>query len=278
MPTKNNKLQVTTSFYPLYFFASQIGGNKAEVQNITPSGAEPHDYEPTAQDIARIEKSNLLILNGGRFEAWGDKIKDNIKGKQVITIIAGNGIANQQVFEDDKFILDPHVWLSPSLASIEVKAILNGFIQVDSINKSYYYENTNNLLSQLDEIDKEYKQGLMNCNQKDIVTSHAAFGYLGKAYGLNQVPISGLSPDAEPSSKQLAEVSLFAKNHNVKYIFFESLVSPKLSETIAAEIGAKTLVLDPIEGINSEDMKTGKNYLTIMKDNLTNLRLALECR
>jgi len=278
MPTKNNKLQVTTSFYPLYFFASQIGGNKAEVQNITPSGAEPHDYEPTAQDIARIEKSNLLILNGGRFEAWGDKIKDNIKGKQVITIIAGNGIANQQVFEDDKSILDPHVWLSPSLASIEVKAILNGFIQVDSINKSYYYENTNNLLSQLDEIDKEYKQGLMNCNQKDIVTSHAAFGYLGKAYGLNQVPISGLSPDAEPSSKQLAEVSLFAKNHNVKYIFFESLVSPKLSETIAAEIGAKTLVLDPIEGINSEDMKTGKNYLTIMKDNLTNLRLALECR
>ena len=278
MPTKNNKLQVTTSFYPLYFFASQIGGDKAEVQNITPSGAEPHDYEPTAQDIVRIEKSNLLILNGGRLEAWGDKIKDNIKGKQVITVIAGNGIVNQQVFEDGKPILDPHVWLNPSLASIEVKAILNGFIQVDPINKSYYYENTNNLLSQLNEIDKEYKQGLMNCNQKDIVTSHAAFGHLGKAYGLNQVPISGLSPDAEPSSKQLAEVSLFAKNHNVKYIFFESLLSPKLSETIAAEVGAKTIVLDPIEGVSGDDMRAGKNYFSIMKDNLTNLRLALECR
>lgn len=278
MPTKNNKLQVTTSFYPLYFFASQIGGDKAEVQNITPSGAEPHDYEPTAQDIARIEKSNLLILNGGRLEAWGDKIKDNIKGKQVITVIAGNGIVNQQVFEDGKPILDPHVWLNPSLASIEVKAILNGFIQVDPINKSYYYENTNNLLSQLNEIDKEYKQGLMNCNQKDIVTSHAAFGHLAKAYGLNQVPISGLSPDAEPSSKQLAEVSLFAKNHNVKYIFFESLLSPKLSETIAAEVGAKTIVLDPIEGVSGDDMRAGKNYFSIMKDNLTNLRLALECR
>jgi len=278
MPIKNNKLQVTTSFYPLYFFASQIGGDKAEVQNITPSGAEPHDYEPTAQDIVRIEKSNLLILNGGRLEAWGDKIKDNIKGKQVITVIAGNGIVNQQVFEDGKPILDPHVWLNPSLASIEVKAILNGFIQVDPINKSYYYENTNNLLSQLNEIDKEYKQGLMNCNQKDIVTSHAAFGHLGKAYGLNQVPISGLSPDAEPSSKQLAEVSLFAKNHNVKYIFFESLLSPKLSETIAAEVGAKTIVLDPIEGVSGDDMRAGKNYFSIMKDNLTNLRLALECR
>jgi zinc transport system substrate-binding protein len=266
---KNNKLQVTTSFYPLYFFASQIGGNKAEVQNITPSGAEPHDYEPTAQDIARIEKSNLLILNGGKLEVWGDKIKDNIKGTQVVTVIAGNTIANQQ---------DPHVWLSPPLAKIEVKAILKGFIQVDPQNKSYYYENTNKLLSQLDEIDKEYKKGLINCNQKDIITSHAAFGYLSKAYGLNQVSIAGLSPDAEPSSKQLAEIAQFAKNHNVKYIFFESLVSPKLSETIANEVGAKTLVLDPIEGISGDDVKAGKNYLSIMKDNLKNLRIALECK
>ena len=94
---KNNKLQVVTSFYPLYFFASQIGGDKAEISNITPSGAEPHDYEQTAQDIARIEKSDLLILNGGRLEAWGDRIKENIQGTRVVTVVAGNGIANQQI-------------------------------------------------------------------------------------------------------------------------------------------------------------------------------------
>ena len=123
--TKNNdnKLQVTTSFYPLYFFASQIGGNKTDVQNITPSGAEPHDYEPTAQDIARIEKSNLLILNGGNLEAWGGKIQDNLKGTKVLIIIAGKNITNQQVVEDGKSILDPHIWLSPPLATKEANII-----------------------------------------------------------------------------------------------------------------------------------------------------------
>ncbi len=276
--TKISKLQVTVSFYPLYFFASQIGGDKAEVQNITPSGAEPHDYEPTAQDIARIEKSDLLILNGGKLEAWGDKIKNNLKGTEVIIVIAGENIANQQVVENGQTIQDPHVWLSPPLAKIEVKNILNGFIKVDPANKTYYYANANSLLSALDELDKQYKEGLANCNQKDIITSHAAFGYLGKTYGLNQVPITGLSPDAEPSAQQLADVAKFAKDHHVKYIFFESLVSPKLSETIATEIGAKTLVLDPIEGVSGDDMKKGINYLTIMKANLTNLHLALECQ
>lgn len=275
---KNQKIQVTTSFYPLYFFASQIGGNKVEVQNITPVGAEPHDYEPTAKDIARIEKSNLLILNGVKLEAWGDKIKDNLKGSKVAVITVGNNIANQQVIEEGQSIQDPHVWLSPQLAKLEVKAILNGYIKIDSQNKGYYYENTNKLLTQLDELDKEFKLGLSTCKQSDIITSHSAFGYLGKAYGLNQVPISGLSPDEEPSSKQLVEVAKFAKDNNIKYIFFESLVSPKLSETIASEVGAKTLVLDPIEGISEGDMKAGKNYLTVMEDNLKNLKIALECQ
>lgn len=275
---KNNKIQVSTSFYPLYFFASQIGSDKADVQNITPSGAEPHDYEPTAQDITRIEKSDLLILNGGKLEAWGDTMKENIKGTHVVIVTAGNRITNQRVVEDGQSIQDPHIWLSPPLAKKEIRVILNGFIQVDPKNRSYFEENTNKLLSSLDEIDKEYKQGLSNCNQKNIITSHAAFGYLAKAYGLNQVPISGLSPDAEPSSKQLAEVVKFTKDHNVKYIFFESLVSPRLSETIATEVGAKTLVLDPIEGVSGNDMKEGIDYLSIMKNNLTNLRLALECK
>lgn len=275
LPVKNNKLQVITSFYPLYFFASQIGGNKAEVQNITPAGAEPHDYEPTAQDMARIEKSNLLILNGGNLEAWGDKIKENTKG--VVTVIAGKGLINQKMTEGEQSIQDPHIWLSPALAQQEIKTILDGFIQIDVQNKSYYNENANKLLSQINSLDMEFKHGLANCNQKDIITSHAAFGYLAQTYGLNQVAISGLSPDEEPSPKQLAEVARFAKNHNVKYIFFEKLVSPKLSETIASEIGAKTLVLDPIEGVSKEDAKMGKNYLTIMKENLNNLKIALEC-
>ncbi len=273
----NNKLQITASFYPLYFFANQIGGDKTEVKNITPAGAEPHDYEPTTQDIARIETSNMLVLNGG-VEAWGDKMKNNLKEKPVMIVIAGEGLLTQQLAEEGEKIQDPHVWLSPQLAKKEVEKIAQGFITVDPTNKSYYERNAKTLENNLDQLDAAYKQGLSNCEQKDIITSHAAFGYLARAYGLNQVAIAGLSPDTEPSSQQLTEVAKFAKENNVKYIFFESLVSPKLSETVAKEVNAKTLVLDPLEGLSDDESKQGKNYFTVMEDNLKNLQEALQCK
>lgn len=272
----NKKLKVTTSFYPLYFFSAQIGGDKAEVLNITPAGSEPHDYDPTTQDIARLEGSNMLVLNGS-VETWGNKIKDNLAGTKVKIIIAGEGLFTQKLNEAGKTNLDPHIWLSPKLAKKEVKNITQGFIAIDLENKSYYEANEKTLDGKLDNLDNDYKQGLSNCQQKDIITSHAAFGYLAAAYGLNQVPIAGLSPDTEPSAQQLVKVAQFAKGKNVRYIFFESLVSPKLSETIANEIGAKTLVLDPLEGLSDDSIKQGKNYFTIMEDNLKNLQEALEC-
>lgn len=272
-----NKISVTASFYPLYFFASEIGGKYADVKNITPASAEPHDYEPTAQDIARIEKSRILILNGGKLEAWGNKIRDDLKGTNVTVVTTGDTLANQTVIEEGQSRQDPHIWLSPPLAKKEVQTILEAFIKIDSKNKDYYVSNANKLTGEIDNLDNEYKSGLASCKQKDIITSHAAFGYLASHLGLTQVPISGLSPDAEPSPRQLADIADFARKNNVKYIFFESLVSPKLSETIASEVGAKTLVLDPIEGISDDNIKAGINYLTIMKNNLKNLRLALEC-
>jgi zinc transport system substrate-binding protein len=156
--------------------------------------------------------------------------------------------------------------------------ILAGFIAVDPTNTNYYQTNEVKLKADIATLDTEYKQRLANCVSKDIVTSHAAFGYLATTYGLTQVPISGLSPDAEPSPKQLADVADFVKKNNVKYIFFESLVSPKLSETIARETGTKTMVLDPIEGIIPEDLAKGYNYLTVMESNLKNLELVLQCK
>lgn len=275
--SQNGKLKVTTSFYPLYFFSQQIGGEKASVSNITPAGAEPHDYDPTTGDIARIENSQLLVLNGG-VEAWGDKIKQTLSGKKTVIVVAGEKLLTRQLEEAGQNIQDPHVWLDPSLAKEEVANILAGFEKVDPANKSYYQKNASDLDVKLDSLDKQLKDGLVSCQKKDIVTSHAAFGYLASRYGLNQVPIAGLSPDAEPSSKQLADVSDFAKKNGVNYIFFESLVSPKLSDTIAREIGAKTLVLDPLEGISGDDLKAGKDYFSIMKQNLANLRVALQCK
>jgi zinc transport system substrate-binding protein len=159
----------------------------------------------------------------------------------------------------------------------EVKKIANGFMTVDPQNSSYYQKNANTLDAKLTQIDKEFMQNLSDCKLRDFVTSHAAFGYLAKQYGLNQITISGISPDAEPSTRQLANVAKVAKEKQVKYIFFESLISPKLSETIANEIGADTLVLDPLEGLSDDDIKEGKNYFTVMRENLKNLKLALQC-
>lgn len=273
-----NKLQVAASFYPLYFFAEQIGGDKADVINITPAGAEPHDYEPTAQDIAKIENSKMIILNGGGLEAWGQNLKQNINPSHTIIVVAGEVLTNQQFIEDGKSIIDPHVWLSPVLAKKMADKIVQGFVEIDSKNKDYYLKNRDALKAKLDDLDNQYKEGLANCNGKSIVTSHAAFGYLADTYGFKQIPISGLSPDAEPSPKQLAEIAKFVKSNNINYIFFESLVSPKLSDTIASEAGAKTLVLNPIEGLTNEQILQGKNYFTEMQNNLTNLKIALQCK
>jgi zinc transport system substrate-binding protein len=278
LKTSSGKIQVSTSFYPLYFFASQIGGNKADITNITPAGAEPHDYEPTPSDVASIENSNLLILNGGELEAWGDNIKKNIDPTHTAVITAGENLTNQRVVEDGEEIVDPHIWLAPPLASEMVDKILSGFIQSDPDNKNYYQTNAYKFKADLIGLDEEYKKGLATCASKDIVTSHAAFGYLATAYGLHQVPISGISPDAEPSQKQLAAVADFVKKNHVKYIFFESLLSPKLSETIARETGTTTMVLDPIEGITPEDLAKGSNYITVMRSNLQALKTALQCQ
>ena len=285
-PTDNNlvtntgfkKPQVITSFYPLYFFASQIAGDKATIFNVTPAGSEPHDYEPTAQDMARIEDGQLLILNGGQLEPWGEKLKNILQGKQISIITVGEDITNQTVVEDGNKIRDPHIWLDPALAKKEVEIIAKGLSNIDPSNKSYYDNNLLTLESKLDNLDQEFKTGLKNCQKKDIITSHAAFGYLATEYGLNQVPLSGLSPDEEPTIQKLAEVSDFAKKNGIKYIFFESLVSPKLSQTIAQSAGAQTLELNPIEGLSDQQIANGESYFTKMESNLTNLKIALECK
>ena len=246
--------------------------------NITPAGAEPHEHEPTSQDISKIEDSRLLVINGGGLEARSENIKQNLVSKNTVVIMAGEGLTSREVFEDGKNMIDPHIWLSPPIAKEIVDKIADGFIQIDEANKDFYLLNANVLKNKLDDLDRQYRRGLANCQEKNIVTSHAAFGYLATAYGLNQVSITGLSPDAQPSPRQLADIVKFTRANNVKYIFFESLVSPKLSKTIATEIGAQTMVLNPLEGLTDEEVSQGNNYFTEMENNLANLKTALECK
>src|SRR5579883_2598969 len=261
------KISVTASFYPVYFFSQQIGGDKVNVVNITPAGAEPHDYEPTASDIVHIESSRMLVVSGA-VEPWVASVTQNLDPQHTLVVTAAKDLTTRQLTEDGKTGVDPHVWLDPVLAQSMVQSILQGYEQIDPANTSYYQANAQALIAKLKDLDTAYRQGLADCQRKDIVTSHAAFGYLAVRYGLNQVPIAGLSPDAEPSEQQLASLAQFVKNNHVTYIFFESLASPKLSQTLAQETGAKTLELNPLEGLTSEELAAGKDYVTEMEQNL----------
>ncbi len=275
-PTSNNKLTIAASIYSVAHFAQQVGGNRVNVITITPAGAEPHDFEPTAQDIINVNQSKLFIYNGNGIDVWGDKARADVvkNGGRVLKISDAMTSFSDAAAEGP---LDPHFWLNPVLAKEEIGLIRDALTAVDPTGASYYRGNAQNYLSQLDQLDKDYRTGLSSCWRRDIVTAHAAFGYLAQGYGLNQIAIAGLSPDEEPSPQKLAEITALVENRGIEYIFFETLVSPKLSETIATEVGAKTLVLNPLEGLANRDIAEGKTYLTEMKQNLTNLRTALAC-
>lgn len=290
----DDRLKVTASFYPLAFFAEQIGGareDRADVYNITPAGAEPHEYELTAQDVARIQNSDLLLLNGGGLEPWARNIGKNIANNEVVIINAGERFISLERLEDNhndeeseeheeehEGEMDPHVWLSPILASKMVDVILAGFVDVDVENMGYYEANVTKLKDDLNELDMEFRKGLANCAKDAIVTSHSAFGYLAREYGFEQVAITGLSPEAEPSVREFAEIAEFARDRDIKYIFFESLVSPRLAEALANEVGAETLILNPLEGLTQQELIDGKDYFSEMRKNLTNLQIALQCQ
>jgi len=272
------KIAVVGTFYPLAHFAQQVGGNLVTVANITPAGAEPHDYEPTPQDIAGAYRAKVFIMNGGGVDTWAERIAPDLKAKGVQVVDMQDTIVLSAAPSGSETTLDPHIWLDPVLSEREVGLIRDAFVKADPPNAAVYATNAASYISRLQALDGEYQAGLASCRIKDIVTSHAAFGYMAKRYGLTQIAIAGLSPDAEPSAQQMATIAQLAKKDNVKYIFFESLVSPKLAQTIATEVGAQTIAFNPLEGLTDEQISSGETYITVMQDNLDKLRLALECK
>ena len=268
-------IKVMASFYPLAEFAKQVGGDRVEVVNITPAGAEPHDFEPTPKDVAALFSSKVFIFNGTGFDPWAEKLKPDLEQKGVRTIDMSEHvdlIASEEKHENEENPeeaeeLDPHFWLDPVLAQKEVEVIRDALVRVDPSNNSEYTNNAAHYIEQLSILNDKYKNGLASCEIRDAVASHAAFGYLAKRYNINVVSIAGISPEEEPSPKRMAEISQLAKQKNIKYIFFETLVSPKLSETIAREIGAETLVFNPLEGLTNEEIGTGENYISVMEKN-----------
>ncbi len=264
VPT-NGKMRVTASFYPFYFFTREIAGDDADVKNLTPAGAEPHEYEPTPQEIIRLEESQMVIVHG-TMEPWLGKMKQGLSDKGIVLITTREG-----------FSQDAHVWLSPRIAKHIVERIRDALSDKDPQHASNYHVRAEDLTRRLTELDVQFTQGLQGCAQTMFITSHAAFGYLAAEYGLMQRGIAGFSPEAEPSPQALGEMVDVAKTHKIKYIFFETLVDPGLANTLAQEVGAQTLVLNPLEGISDQDIAKGKTYFTEMQQNLAHLRLALTC-
>ncbi len=270
--TGTGKINVVTSIYPLYEFSKRIGGDKADVSILVPAGAEPHDWEPGPQDIIRIESARIFVYNGAGLEPYVDRIITKTEATKLIVVDSSEGIP----LIKEGGTPDPHIWLDPVLAKHQVDAIEKAFIRADPKNSDYYMANAQALKQELDSLDANISKELAPAKKRIFITSHAAFSYFAKRYNLTQIAIVGLSPDIEPSPAQIVEVVRLAKENKVKYIFFETLVSPRLSETIAKEAGAQTLVLNPIEGLSEDQIKQGENYFTIMQENLKNLKIALE--
>ncbi len=271
--TAKGKLTVYASFYPMADFARQVGGDLVDVVTMVPDGTEPHDWEPTAVDVAGLEKAAVFLYNGAGMEHWVDDVLASLQNKALVVVEASRGIA---LLEGDAKGRDSHVWLDPTNAKTEMENIKQAFAQADPEHKGVYEANFAKAAAELDKLDQEFKAALSPLKNKEIIVAHQAFGYLCDAYGLKQVAIEGVSADAEPNPARVAEIIDFAKEHKVKVIFFEELVSPKVAETIANAIGAKTDVLSPLEGLSDEQKAAGGNYYSVMRQNLKALVAALQ--
>jgi zinc transport system substrate-binding protein len=274
---------VVASFYPLYEFSRHVAGDRAEVSSMVPPGVEPHDWEPAPQDVARLEKAQVFVYNGAGFEPWADKLLGNLSGKGPMVAVATQGIellpADLPGHHHDHAVRqDPHAWLDPLLAQQQVGNISAALAKADPENAEQYRANAQAFSDRLAALHESFQQGLAQCARRELVVAHASFSYVAKRYRLTQMPVMGLSPESEPSPAQLAQIVRFARRHKVRYIFFETLVSPKLAETLAREVGAQTLVLNPLEGLTKDEEAAGKGYIAIMEDNLRNIRTALDCR
>lgn len=291
---EENKVTVYTSFYTMYDFTLKIAGDKANIINMVPPGMEPHDWEPSPKDIAGLSKADLFIHNGAGMEGWADKVLGSIKGSELIVVETSKNIhlekAEHGEAERDEHAedgdpdghshegleFDPHVWLDPMNARLQMEAIRDGLIQADPRNSTFYQERFKEYSDRLDALDKAYRSAVEGFRKKEIVVSHAAFGYLCHAYGLEQLAIEGVSSESEPTPAKMAEIIDFVREHEVKAIFFEELASPKVAEAIARETGVRTALLNPLEGLGEENLKAGKDYFSVMEENLEALKQALQ--
>jgi zinc transport system substrate-binding protein len=263
------KITVVASFFPIYEFAKQVGGDRVNIITLIPPGVEPHDYEPTIQQLQQAENADVVFFNGLGFEdSWIERvINDNLVDTSVYSNLSqGSQIKN------------PHIWLDPVFAKAQVQQIEKALIEIDPNNKLYYQRNAMNFTDKLDSLNSEIKTALQTCDKKDFIAFHDAFGYFAERYGLIQHSVQGVSPEGEVLPQRIEETIRLANDLGLKVIYAEELVDPRFAEVIAQEIpNGKVLVLSPLEGIEKNEEETGIGYLEKMEQNFSNLKEGLEC-
>lgn len=279
-----HRVDVAAAFYPLQFVAERVGGDAVRVTNLTKPGVEPHDLELTPRQVGEVNQAELIVyLKGFQpavdeaiAQAGGDRAFDVTTVEPLLDASAGgHEHAGESGHAEETGGKDPHFWLDPIRLAAVADRIAARLRDIDPDRAADYAARATALRGELTRLDAEFTAGLANCQRREVVVSHTAFGYLTQRYRLEQVGLAGLAPETEPSPRRLAEVAREAREHQATTIFFETLVSPKVAETIADAVGARTAVLDPLEGLPADAGEA--DYLSVMRSNLRTLRTALGC-
>jgi len=284
LAARERKIRVVASLFPLYDFARNIGGERADVALLLPPGVEPHDYEPKAGDILKINSADIFIYTGKFMEPWVTEVLKGIENPGLEVIDASRGIPLMAISVQEnngrtRETVDPHIWLDFGNDLTIVDTILTGFIKKDPSQRQYYEQNALAYKAKLDSLDKEYARELGRCQKNVFVEGgHYTFGYLAKRYHLRYISAVGISPNAEPAPSDLVRLSEIVKKYGLKYVYFEELESPKIAQTIARETGAQLLELNGAHNLTRNEMKGGATFISLMEENLKNLKIGLQCR
>ncbi|WP_431803675.1 metal ABC transporter solute-binding protein, Zn/Mn family [Halobacillus andaensis] len=288
----DEELKIFTTVYPLQFFAEQVAGDQANVESILPAGSDPHTYEPTSKEMVEIAESDAFIYNGAGLEPYADKISESIESEDTKILEAAEGIDLEAHSEDghshgeehsnedehdghNHGDQDPHVWLDPVRSIQMAERIKDTLVELNPEKEEVFNKNFEGLKEKLESLDQEFHTELESLPGNKIIVSHAAYGYWEKAYGIEQVALSGLSPTNEPSQKEVQTIIDTAEKHGLNYVFFEQNVTPKVADVVRKEIEAETLRIHNLSVLTEDDIKNNEDYFTLMEQNLEELSKAL---